>query len=113
MPAAGASSVYAFSTTLCPPESATRDRQMHQSRPQYMRGAGTGILIPIFALMIFVFLQNFRPGIGGSLIRLGKKTIPGNQAPPPSPGAAPPAPARPAPGARPLPPPAATGKTFI
>jgi len=34
---------------------------MHQSRPHYMRGAATGILISIFALMIFVFLQNFRP----------------------------------------------------
>ena len=89
IPAARASSVYAFSTTLFPPESATRDRQMHQSRPQYMRGAATGLLISIFALMIFVFLQNFRPGIGGSLIRLGKKLVQVNQPLPPSPDAPP------------------------
>ena len=95
IPAARASSVYASPTTLFPPESATCHRQMHQSRPQYMRGAATGILISIFALMIFVFLQNFRPGIGGSLIRLGKKLVQVNQPLPPSPDAAPALPASP------------------
>ncbi len=95
IPAARAFSVYAFPTTLFPPESATCHRRMHQSRPQYMRGAATGILISIFALMIFVFLQNFRPGIGGSLIRLGKKLVQVNQPLPPSPDAAPALPASP------------------
>jgi hypothetical protein len=89
IPAARASSVYAFPTTLFPPESATPDRQVPLSRPQFMRGAATGILISIFALMTFVFLQNFRPGIGGSLIRLGKKLVQKNQPLPPSPDAAP------------------------
>jgi len=95
IPAARAFSVYAFPTTLFPPESATCHRRMHQSRPQYMRGAATGILISIFALMIFVFLQNFRPGIGGSLIRLGKKLVQVNQPLPPSLDAAPALPASP------------------
>jgi len=95
IPAAQASSVYAFPTTLFPPESATCHRRMHQSRPQYMRGAATGILISIFALMIFVFLQNFRPGIGGSLIRLGKKLVQINRPLPASPDAAPAQPASP------------------
>src|SRR5437879_12698606 len=95
IPAARASSVHAFPTTFFRPESATCHRQMHQSRPQYMRGAATGILISIFALMILVFLQNFRPGIGGSLIRLGKKLVQVNQPLPPSPNAAPALPASP------------------
>ena len=102
IPAARASSVYASPTTLFPPESATCHRQMHQSRPQYMRGAVTGILISIFALMIFVFLQNFRPGIGGSLIRLGKKLMQVNQPLPPSPDAAPALPASPVQDDRPI-----------
>ncbi len=100
IPAARASSVHAFPTTLFPPESATGHRQMHPSRPQYMRGAATGILISIFALMIFVFLQNFRPGIGASLIRLGKKLVQVNQPLPPSPDAAPALPASPVQGDR-------------
>jgi hypothetical protein len=86
IPAARASSAYAFPTSLFPPESATRDPQMPLSRPQFMRAAATGILISIFALMTFVFLQNFSPGIGGSLIRFGKKLVQINQpvpAPPP------------------------------
>ena len=95
IPAAQASSVYALPTTLFPPESAIRDPQWPLSRPQFMRGAATGILISIFALMIFVFLQNFRPGIGGSLIRLGKRLVQINQPLPPSPDLAPAPPASP------------------
>jgi hypothetical protein len=95
IPAAQASSVYALPTTLFPPESATRDPQMPLSRPQFMRGVATGILISIFALMIFVFLQNFRPGIGGSLIRLGKRLVQINQPLLPSPDVAPAPPASP------------------
>jgi len=102
IPAARASSVHAFPTTLFPPESPTCEPQMHQSRPRYMRGAATGILISIFALMIFVFLQNFRPGIGGSLIRLGKKLLQVNQPLPPSPDPAPALPASPVQDDRPI-----------
>jgi hypothetical protein len=95
IPAARASSVYALPTSLFPPESATRDRQVPPSRPQFMRGAATGILISIFALMTFVFLQNFRPEIAGSLIRFGKKLVQINQPLPPSPDATPKLPASP------------------
>jgi len=102
IPAARASSIYAFPTTLFPPESAARDPQMALSRPQFLRGAATGILISIFALMIFVFLQNFRPGIAGSLIRLGKKLVQINQPVPPSPDATPELPASPVQDDRPV-----------
>ena len=102
IPAARASSVNAFPTTLFPPESATGNPQMPLSRPQFMRGAATGILISIFALMIFVFLQNFRPGIASSLIRLGKKLVQINQPLPPSPDATPELPASPVQDDRPV-----------
>jgi len=102
IPAARASSVYAFPTSLFPPESATRDPQMPRSRPQFMRGAATGILISIFALMTFVFLQNFSPGIGGSLIRFGKKLVQINQPVPPSPAPPPELPASPVQDDRPV-----------
>jgi PilZ domain len=88
-----ASSVYAYPTSLFPPESATRDPQMPLSRPQFMRGAATGILISIFALMTFVFLQNFSPGIAGSLIRFGERLVQINQPVPPSPAPPPELPA--------------------
>lgn len=102
IPAARASSVYALPTSLFPPESATRDPQMPPSRPQFMRGAATGILISIFALMTFVFLQNFRPEIAGSLIRFGEKLMQINQPMPPSPDATPELPASPVQDDRPV-----------
>ena len=102
IPAARASSVYALPTTLFPPESVTPDRQAPLSRPRFMRGVATGILISIFALMIFVFLQNFRPGIAGSLIRLGKKLVQINQPLPPSPDATPELPTSPVQDDRPV-----------
>jgi hypothetical protein len=67
-----------------------------------MRGAATGILISIFALMTFVFLQNFRPEIAGSLIRFGKKLVQINQPLPPSPDATPELPASPVQDDRPV-----------
>ena len=102
IPAARASRVYAFPTSLFPPELATRDPQMPLSRPQFMRGAATGILISLFALMTFVFLQNFSPGIGGSLIRFGKKLVQINQPVPPSPTPPPELPASPVQDDRPV-----------
>jgi hypothetical protein len=46
-----------------------------------LRGLATGFLVLVFVSMPFLFLQNFRGGIGNSLIRLGEK-LKGNNATP-------------------------------
>jgi len=72
IPAARASSVHTFPATSLLQESVPSHRQIHPSQPQFMRGAATGIIISIFTLMTFVYVQNFHPEIINSLIRFGK-----------------------------------------
>jgi hypothetical protein len=95
IPAAPASSVHTFPATSFLPESVPSDRQIHPSQPQFMRGAATGIIISIFALMTFVYVQNFHPEITNSLIRFGKNLVGTTQPLSASPDAAPAQPASP------------------
>jgi hypothetical protein len=101
IPAATASSVHTFPATSLLPESTPSDPQIHSPQPQFLRGAATGIIISIFALMAFVYVQNFHPEITDSLIRFGKNLVGTTQPLPASPDPAPAVPTAPVQGDRP------------
>jgi hypothetical protein len=59
----------------------SQEKQIALFQPRLLRGLATGFLVLVFVSMPFLFLQNFRGGIGNSLIRLGEK-LKGNRGTP-------------------------------
>jgi PilZ domain-containing protein len=55
------------------PRPFSEEKQIALFQPRLLRGLATGFLVLVFVLMPFLFLENFRGGIGNSLIRLGQK----------------------------------------
>jgi hypothetical protein len=55
------------------PETPSREMQASFFWSRLLRGVATSFLIFVFVLMPILFLQNFRPEIGNSLIRIGEK----------------------------------------
>jgi hypothetical protein len=51
----------------------SQEKQISLFQPRLLRGLATWFLAFVFVSMAFLFLQNFRGGIGNSLIRLGEK----------------------------------------
>jgi hypothetical protein len=60
-------------TTALLPETPSREMQASFFWSRLLRGVATSFLILVFVLMPILFLQNFRPEIGNSLIRIGEK----------------------------------------
>jgi len=60
-------------TTALLPETPSREMQASFFWSRLLRGVATSFLIFVFVLMPILFLQNFRPEIGNSLIRIGEK----------------------------------------